>query len=174
VAKPRCETRWCDGGRPRFAPPGRARRRPIATGQVIMASVEVSNVRKSFGQFRGDSRRLDQGKDGAPIIAAELRKRRPKPHSVWHLDIRKTRWAHDVAKDIENEIAIAQCRRCMLAVVALLLTHSWNFGRRIKSSARLCHQIADNSRLTGRSKSLAVTAITAHAKPRRVDPLRCQ
>ena len=51
-----------------------------------MASVEVSNVRKSFGQFRGDSRRLDQGKDGAPIIAAELRKRRPKPHSVWHLD----------------------------------------------------------------------------------------
>ena len=47
------------GRRPRFAPPGRARRRPIATGQVIVASVEVSNVRKSFEQFRGDSRRLD-------------------------------------------------------------------------------------------------------------------
>src|SRR6266581_4494569 len=34
-----------------------------------------------------------------PIIAAELRKRRPKPHAVWHLDevYLKNRWAHGLS-----------------------------------------------------------------------------
>jgi hypothetical protein len=39
------------GAATRFAPLARAGRRSIATRQVIMASVEVSNVRKSFGSF---------------------------------------------------------------------------------------------------------------------------
>jgi hypothetical protein len=52
VAKPRCETKWCDGGRrPRFAPPSRARRCPIATGQVILASVEVPMCARALGSF---------------------------------------------------------------------------------------------------------------------------
>ena len=34
-----------------------------------------------------------------PIIAAELRKRRPKPHAVWHLDevYSENRWAHSLS-----------------------------------------------------------------------------
>ena len=75
MAKPRCETRWCDGGDDRGL--YRLAAQDDAQLQMIMASVEVSSVRKSFGQFRGDSRRLDPG-----------RKRRIR-YSCWAVGMRQ-------------------------------------------------------------------------------------